>query len=81
MDVSDTLEELPMIVGKTACPNVLVFVRLHQVLIFEDIACVVVNDGTNEVNGGVSGWGECSQEDAFSRECISAMKQRWISAK
>jgi hypothetical protein len=33
-DISDTLEELPEFVGKTVCPNVLVFVHFHQVLIF-----------------------------------------------
>ncbi len=63
------------------CPNVLVFIHLHKVLIFEDIACVVVNDGTDEVNGGVRGWGDCFQEDALSCKRISAMKQRWMSAK
>ncbi len=63
------------------CPNVLVFVHLHKVSIFEDIACVVINDGTDEVNGGVKGWGDCLQEDVFSRKRISMMKQRQMSAK
>jgi hypothetical protein len=54
-DVSDALEEAPKLVGKTMCPDVLVFVQFHQVLIFEDIACIVVDDGANEVNGGVRG--------------------------
>jgi hypothetical protein len=71
----------PSLLAKTMCPNVLVFVHLHKVLIFKDVACVVVNDGPNEMNGEVRGWGDCFQEDAFSHECISAMKQRWMSAK
>jgi hypothetical protein len=54
-DISDTLEELPNFVGGTMCPNVLLFVHLHKVLVLKDIACVVVNDGANEVNGGVRG--------------------------
>ncbi len=60
-DISDTLEKLPDFIGKTMCPNVLVFVHLHKVLIFEDITCVVINDGTDEVNGGVRGWRACSR--------------------
>ncbi len=55
VDGSDTLEELPKFVGKTVCPNVLVLAHYHQVLIFKDIACVVIDDGANEVNGGVGG--------------------------
>ncbi len=54
-NVSDTLEELPKFICKTMCPNVLVLVHFHQVLIFEDIPCVLVDDGINEVNGGVRG--------------------------
>jgi hypothetical protein len=38
--------------------------------IFEDIACVIVVDGADEVNGGVRGWRDSFQEDAFSLECI-----------
>jgi hypothetical protein len=67
MDVSDTLEELPVIVGKMVCLNLLVFVYLHKVLIFEDIACVVVDDGGDEVNGGVRGW------EIVSRRMLSAV--------
>ncbi len=81
MDVSDTLEESPDFIGKIMCTNVVVFVHLHTVLIFKDIACVIVNDGANEVNGGVRGWGDSFQEDAFSSKCISTIKQRWMSAK
>jgi hypothetical protein len=55
--IPDTLEDLSKFVGKTVCPNVFVFVHFHQVSIFKDIACVVVDDGTNEVNGGVRGRG------------------------
>jgi hypothetical protein len=62
----DTLEELPKFVGKTVRPNVLVFVHFHQVLKFENIACIVVDYGANEMNGGVRGWGDCFQEDALS---------------
>jgi hypothetical protein len=62
-------------------PDLLVFVHLHEVSIFEDITCVVVNDGADEVNGEVRGWRDSFQEDAFSHECISAMKQRWMSVK
>jgi hypothetical protein len=36
-------------------PHLLVFVHLHEVLIFKGDACVVVDDGANEVNGGVRG--------------------------
>ncbi len=63
------------------CLNVLVFVHLQKVAIFEDISCVVVDDGTDEVNGGVRGWGDCFQDDAFSRKRISAIKQTWMSVK
>jgi hypothetical protein len=80
-DVSDTLEEFPEFVGNTVCPNVLVFVHFYQGLIFKDITCVVIDDGANEVNGGVRGWGDHFQEDAFSHKRISTMKQRWMSAK
>jgi hypothetical protein len=79
-DISDTLEESPEFFGKTMCPNALVFVHLHQVSLFEDITCVAINDGANEMNGGVRGWGDCFQEDALSCEHISAMKRRWMSA-
>jgi hypothetical protein len=51
------------------------------VSIFEDIACVVIIDGADEVNGGVRGWGDCFQVDALSRKSISAMKRRWMSAR
>jgi hypothetical protein len=54
-DVSNTLEKLPKFVCKTVCPNVLVFVHFHQVSIFKDVACIIDNDGINEVNGGVRG--------------------------
>ncbi len=50
-DVFDTLEELPESIGKTVHPKMLVFVHVHQVSIFEDIASVIIDDGTNEVNG------------------------------
>ncbi len=36
-------------------PHFLVFVNLHKVLIFKDFAYVVVDDGADEVNGGVRG--------------------------
>jgi hypothetical protein len=65
-DVSDILEESPKFMGKTVCPNVLVFVHFHQVSIFKDIAFVVIDDDANEINGGVRGWGDCFQEDALS---------------
>jgi hypothetical protein len=80
-DISDTLEESPNFIDKTVGPHLLVFVHLHKVSIFEDITCVVINDGANEVNGEVRGWRYCFQEDVFSHECISAMKQRWTSVK
>jgi hypothetical protein len=32
-----------------------VFAHPHEMMIFKDIACVVINDGANEVNGGVRG--------------------------
>jgi hypothetical protein len=43
-------------------PHLLVFVYLNEVLMFEDITCVVDDDGANEVNGGVRGWRDCFQE-------------------
>ncbi len=73
-DISDTLEESPHFIGKTMGPHLLVFVHLHEVLIFKDITCVIFNDGADEVNGRVRGWRYCFQEDAFSRKCISVMK-------
>jgi hypothetical protein len=42
--------------------------------IFEDIACVVLDDGADEVNGGVRRWRDSFQEDAFNRKCILATK-------
>jgi hypothetical protein len=81
VNISDTLEELPKFVGKTVCPNVLMFAHFHQVSIFEDIACVVINDGANEVNDGVRGWGDCFEEDALSCERISVIKRMWMGAK
>jgi hypothetical protein len=44
--------------------------------IFEDITCVVVNDGADEVNGRVGNWKDSfqEQEDAFSCKCIPATK-------
>ncbi len=78
-DISDTLEELPDFIGKTMSPNLLVFVHLHKVSIFKNITCDIVNDGIDEVNGGVRGWSNCFEEDAFSHKCIYAMKQRWTS--
>jgi hypothetical protein len=48
---------------------------------FEDIACVVVDDGANEVNGGVRWRRDCFREDALSCERISTMKKRWMHAK
>jgi hypothetical protein len=68
------LEESPNFIGKTVGPHLLVFAHLHEVSIFEDITCVIVNDGADEVNSGVRGWRDCFQEDSFSRKCISAMK-------
>jgi hypothetical protein len=39
---------------------VIVFFHFHQVLIFKDIACVVVDDFIDEVDGGVRGGGGSS---------------------
>ncbi len=80
-DISDTLEESPDFIGKPVNPNLLVFVRLHKVSIFEDITCGIVNDGANKVNGGVRGWRDCFEEDAFSCKRMFVMKRRWESAK
>ncbi len=79
--VSDTLEELLKFISKAACPNVLVFFHFHQVSIVKDIACVVVNDGTNEVDGGVRGWGGGLQEDAFCCKSIPTVKSCLMLAK
>jgi hypothetical protein len=43
-------------------PHLFVFVHLHKIMICEDIACVIVDDGANEVNGGVRGWRDSFQE-------------------
>ncbi len=51
-------------------PHLFVFVHLHKMTIFEDIASDVIDDGTDEVNGGVRGWRDRFQEDAFSRKCV-----------
>jgi hypothetical protein len=48
--------------------------------IFEDIPCVIIDDGANEVNDGVRGWGGYLQEDALCCKHISAMKRRLMSA-
>jgi hypothetical protein len=40
-----------------------------------------VDEGANEVNGGVIGCRDCFQEDAYSHKHISTMKGRWMSAK
>jgi hypothetical protein len=79
--VPDTLEELFKFVGETVCPNVFVFLLFHQVSIFKDIACVIVDDGANEVNGGVRGRGDCFQEDALSCDRISTIKKGYMQAK
>jgi hypothetical protein len=42
--------------------------------IFEDIASVIVDYGTDEVNCGVRGWRDRFEEDALSRECLPATK-------
>ncbi len=64
------MEKLHNFIGKTVGPHLFVFVHLHKMTIFEDIACVIVVDGADEVNGGVRGWRDSFQEDAFSLECI-----------
>jgi hypothetical protein len=46
-DISDALKKLPNFIGKTVGPHLLVFVHFCEVSIFKDIACVVVDDGTN----------------------------------
>jgi hypothetical protein len=73
-DISDVLEKLPNFIGKTVGSHLFVFFHLHKMTIFEDIASVVINDGTDEVNGGVRGWRDRLQEDAFSRKCAPATK-------
>jgi hypothetical protein len=50
-DISDALGKLPNFIGKTMGPaRLFVFVHLYEMTIFEDITCVDVEDGTNEVN-------------------------------
>jgi hypothetical protein len=46
-----------------------------------DFACVDVDDGTNEVDGGVRGQGGGLQEDALCCKCISMMKRCLMCAK
>jgi hypothetical protein len=55
----DALDKSPNFIDKTMGPHLLVFVHIHKVSIFEEIAFVVVHDGTDEVNGGVRGWRDC----------------------
>ncbi len=62
-------------------PNVLVFFHFYQVSVFKDIACVIIDDGANEVDGGVRGWGGGLQEDALCCKCISVMKRRVMCTK
>ncbi len=73
-DISDALEKLPNFIRKTVGPHLFVFVYLCKMMIFEDIAYVVIDDGADEVNGGVRGWRDSFQEDAFSSECTPATK-------
>jgi hypothetical protein len=80
-DISDALEKLPNFIGKTVGRYLFVFVHLHKMMIFEDTACVVADDGSNEVIRGVRGWRDSFQEDAFSCKCIPVTKWRWTSAK
>jgi hypothetical protein len=55
-------------------PHLFVFVHLHKMTIFKDIASVIVDDGADEVNSQVRGWRDRFQEDAFSCKCVPAMK-------
>jgi hypothetical protein len=57
----NALEKSPNFIGKTMGPHLLVFVYLHKVSIFKDIAGDVIDDGANEVNsgGGVRGRRDC----------------------
>ena len=52
-DVANSLEEAPKLVGKAALPDGLVRVRFDQMSILQDVVGDVVNDRTNEVDGGM----------------------------
>jgi hypothetical protein len=75
------LEKSPNFIGETVGPHLFVFVHLDKMTIFEDIACVIFDDGANEVNGGVRGWRDSFQEDAFSRKCIPVKKVKVNESK
>ncbi len=51
--------------------------------IFKDIACacVIIDDGANEVDGGVRGQGGGLQEEALYCKSIPAMKRCLMWAK
>ncbi len=44
----DTLEYPPEFIGKATSPNVLIFEDLDELAIFKCVACIFVNDGTDE---------------------------------
>jgi hypothetical protein len=73
-NIFDALEKSPNFIGKTVGPHLFVFVHLHKMTIFEDIASVVIDDGADEVNHQVRAWRDRFQEYAFSRKCILATK-------
>ncbi len=50
-DIVDALEEAPKFIGKTCFPDGAVFVSLDEMPIFENVACDVVNNGANEMEG------------------------------
>jgi hypothetical protein len=50
-DVADALEEAPEFISKTCLPDGAVFVRLDEMPIFENVACDVVDNGANEMEG------------------------------
>ena len=52
-DAANSLEEATELVGKAALPNGFVSFRLDQMSIFQDVTGDVVNDRTNEVDGGM----------------------------
>ena len=64
-DVVNALEEMTQFIGKTLLPNFAVFVRFHEVTVFQCVACDFVDDGANEVCG-LHVWRRvCRSDDAI----------------
>lgn len=50
-DVADALEEVPEFIGKTCLSDGVVFVSLDEMPIFKNVACDVIDNGGDEMEG------------------------------